>query len=137
MPQIHAAETSALMKVLDSCTRITEHQRGDSRASFPVTADVLSISYYKTPSVLAHGVRGELSGKEQSLTSPWRKLLLRCSLLSEASGRTDPQRKRRCLAICKGEAARTVTQKRVRNTSRNLFSPTLSLPLGVRQRLVV
>lgn len=130
--QIYAAETSALMKVLVSCTRITEQQQGDSHARFLDTAGVPSISYYKTPSVLSHG-----EGVELNQTSPLEEALAMALVpIRKLKDWTDPQRNWRCSAICK----RRQPEQSFRGTSletQATISARHSFCLCVRRRLVV
>lgn len=130
--QIYAAETSALMKVLVSCTRITEQQQEDSHARFLDTAGVPSISYYKTPSVLSHG-----EGVELNQTSPLEEALAMALVpIRKLKDWTDPQRNWQCSAICK----RRQPEQSFRGTSletQATISARHSFCLCVRRRLVV
>lgn len=123
--QIYAAETSALMKVLVSCTRITEQQQEDSHARFLDTAGVPSISYYKTPSVLSHGGRVELNQ-----TSPLEEALAMALVpIRKLKDWTDPQRNWRCSAICKRRQPEQSFRGTSLETQATILCPTLFLSL--------
>ncbi len=90
VPQVHAAETKALA----AGTCITVHQLEEYQAFSRCHCRSTEHQSQQNSAYVSTEGRGELSGKEMNLNSPWKNLLGWYLFMSESLDRTDPHKNR-------------------------------------------